>query len=455
MLHAGQSAAETFDQSDVGGISCRVDRSEQGTRVAGQRNVGDGWMVFDGRRWRFDTQLRRVELAKTTARLIAREAHYLENDRDKRDRVRFGNQSLSKAALDRMLELAKSLLIVDDRKLDADSWMLNTLSGTIDLRLGVILPHDHCDLLTKMAPVAADMNARCPQFEAFLARIMSNDDSLVDYIWRAVDYTLTGDVSEQAFFFCYGKGRNGKSTFVNLIRRMLGDYGAHTPTETFVVKQFDNAIPADLARLAGVRMVTAIEANYNRPLDETKIKPMTGGEPITARFVRQNYFEFDPLLKIWFVANDFPRVRATSDAFWRRVHMIPFSVEIPASEVDPALPSKLENELPGILAWAVRGCLEWQRIGLAPPPAVVRATDLWREGLNVVKRFVNECVIFERDSSVTGSGMYAAFKKWCEEHGEQPLPIQKYKRQMQELDITHKRLPGSGQRVWKGVKLRY
>ena len=153
----------------------------------------------------------------------------------------------------------------------------------------------------------------------------------------------------------HGKsGNNGKSTLVNLIRDMLGDYGCHTPTETLLTKQYDNNIPVDLARLAGARMVTAVEANFNRHLDEAKIKTMTGGEPIVARFMRQNLFKFDPEFKLWLVANDRPRVRGTDDAFWRRVRVIPLDITIPSGERDPKLPEKLRVEWPGILAWAVR-----------------------------------------------------------------------------------------------------
>jgi putative DNA primase/helicase len=182
---------------------------------------------------------------------------------------------------------------------------------------------------------------------------------------------------------------------------------------------------------------------------------LTGGEPITARFMRQNYFEFQPECKIWFVGNDFPRVRATADAFWRRVHVISFPVELQPDEVDRDLPTKLEREWPGILAWAVRGCLDWQQNGLAPPPGVVKAADAWREGLDTVKRFMNDCVIFEAKAFVTTSGMYQSFKTWCDHHGEQPAPIQKFKARMQELDVTYGRVPGKGTRIWKGVKLRH
>ena len=190
--------------------------------------------------------------------------------------------------------------------------------------------HDPRDLLTKIAPVRANRSAKCPLFKKFLKRITGDDAGLRAFIQKAAGYSLSGATTEQVLFFVHGKsGNNGKSTLVNLIRDMLGDYGCHTPTETLLTKQYDNNIPADLARLDGARMVTAIEANFNRHLDEAKIKAMTGGEPITARFMRQNFFSFTPEFKLWLVANDRPRVRGTDAAFWRRMRVIPLNIKFP------------------------------------------------------------------------------------------------------------------------------
>jgi putative DNA primase/helicase len=208
---------------------------------------GRGWLIFDGKRWRRDDLFQVKEFAKKTARLIAEESRYLQEDTARADRRTFATQSLSTGALDRMLESAKSLLAVEDARLDADPWLLNVENGTIDLRTGRREKHDSRDLLTKIAPVHADRSAKCPRFKKFLKRITGDDADFQAFIQKAVGYSLTGSTTEQVLFFVYGKsGNNGKSTFVNLIRDMLGDYGIHTPTETLLVKQYDNAIPADL-----------------------------------------------------------------------------------------------------------------------------------------------------------------------------------------------------------------
>ena len=379
---------------------------------------------------------------------------HLESDSARADRSGFAKQSLSRGSLDRMLDLAKSLLAVEDARLDANPWLLNVENGTIDLQTGRRERHDPRDLLTKIALVKANRHAKCPEFKKFLKRITGEDSTLVKFIQKAAGYSLTGITTEQVLFFVYGKsGSNGKSTLVNLIRDMLGDYGLHTPTETLLVKQYDNAIPADLARLDGARMVTAIEANFNRHLDEAKIKSMTGGEPITARFMRQNYFQFAPTLKLWLVANDQPRVRGTDEAFWRRVRVIPLTIKIPEAERDHNLSIKLRAELPGILAWAVRGCRKWQSSDLEMPTTVERATKGWQKEMDHLKRFVAEQLDIAPGIKVGASLLFERYKQWCVQQGEQSLVVQDFKAKLQEAhDITHTRI--NGRSWWRGIKLR-
>jgi putative DNA primase/helicase len=308
--------------------------------------------------------------------------------------------------------------------------------------------------LTKLAPVRANRRAKCPLFKKFLHRITGDDADLWTFIQKAVGYSLTGSTTEQVFFFVHGKsGNNGKSTLVNLVRDLLGDYGCHTPTETLLVKQYDNNIPADLARLVGTRMVTAIEADANRHLAEAKIKAMTGGEPIVARFMRQNFFSFQPEYKLWLVANDRPRVRGTDQAFWRRVRVIPLGVEIPRKERDQNLSEKLRDEWPGILAWAVRGCLKWQAEGLSQPKAVRSATKVWHREMDHLKKFVGEQLIFAPGHKIPASQLFDLYKKWCSANGEEPLTVQAFKAKLQESnDITHTRVKGKS--WWRGIKLR-
>jgi putative DNA primase/helicase len=434
-----------------------TDNAERFARRFGRKVIytpGHGWLVYDGKRWRHDELLRVNELAKDTARLIAGEAKHLEVEDARAGRVKFSAQSLSKGSLDRMLDLAKSLVGVEDKHLDADHWLLNVENGTIDLRTGRREKHDPRDLLTKLAPVKFSRRAKCPLFIKFLKRVTGDDAGLRIFIQKAVGYCLTGMTTEQVFFFVHGKsGDNGKSTLVNLIRDILGDYGCHTPTETLLTKQYDNNIPADLARLAGARMVTAIEADANRHLAEAKIKAMTGGEPIVARFMRQNFFSFEPEFKLWLVANDRPKVRGTDVAFWRRVRVIPLTIKIPKDELDKSLAEKLRLEAPGILAWAVRGCRRWQRKGLAQPKTVQAASERWHQEMDHLNRFVTERLVIAPGQRLAASQVFDRYTKWCYANAEESLTIQDFTKRLQESsDITHSR--SKGKSWWRNIKFQ-
>jgi putative DNA primase/helicase len=431
-----------------------TDNAQRFARRFGSKVIytpGQGWLIYDGKRWRRDDLLQVTELAKKAARRIADESQHLDDNAARAARTKFSAQSLGKGALDRMLELAKSLVGVEDNRLDADPWILNVENGTIDLRTGHCEKHDARDLLTKLAPVRANRRAKCRLFKKFLERITGEEAGLRTFIQKAVGYSLTGITTEQVFFFVHGKsGNNGKSTLVNLIREMLGEYGCHTPTETLLTKQYDNNIPADLARLAGARMVTAIEADANRQLAEAKVKAMTGGEPIVARFMRQNFFSFVPEYKLWLVANDRPRVRGTDEAFWRR-RVIPLGIKIPRSERDQKLAEKLRNEWPGILAWAVRGCRKWRAEGLVEPEAVRSATKGWHREMDHLKNFVAKQLIIAPGHKIPASQLFDRYKKWCSANGEEALTIQAFKAKFQESnDLTHTRIKGKS--WWRGIK---
>ncbi|MGX8010123.1 phage/plasmid primase, P4 family [Mesorhizobium sp. ORM8.1] len=413
---------------------------------------GRGLLVYDGKIWNSDDARQRYQLAESVARLVATEAPLLKTDREKQKRLEFATSSLSKSALERALDLAKSHLAVDDGRLDSDPLVLNVLNGTVDLRTGLLRSHDPSDHCTMMANVTHDSQAKCPQFLAFLRTAFRADQDLMTFVQKAAGLSLTANIEEHIFFFVYGPGRTGKSTFVNLIRSMLGGYGKHTPTETLLAKHYDNAIPADLARLVGARMVTAIEANWNRAIDEARIKSMTGGEPITARYLRENYFEFRPSFKLWFVANDLPGVRGTAQAFWERARVIPFNVVIADKDRDRELTAKLRAEASGILNWAIEGCLIWQREGLGTCEAVEEASKGWKKAADPLRKFVDEELIRESGSITQAHDLLEHYQAWCRRHGEQALNDKNLKRQLIATDFTHARAKTGS--IWKGVKLR-
>jgi putative DNA primase/helicase len=385
-----------------------------------------------------------------TASKIAEEAGFIHAGA-RRSRKKYAQKSKSKSALTNMLDLAMPLLDVKDAKLDAAPDLLTVKNGTLDLTTGRLEPHDPRDLITKMVDVSFDPKAEAPAFQAYMKMASGGDPDLLEFLQRSAGYSLTGHTDEQAFFFVHGPGKSGKTTLLNVLLVLLGELACHTPTETLMVRNFDNNIPADLARLKGMRLTTASEANHNKQLDEAKIKAMTGGDPITARHLHKEWFEFIPTFKLWMAANDFPRVRATDGAMWRRIKAIPFRNEIPEAERDKKLPAKLKSELPGILAWAVRGAVLWHKEGLGTCAAVERTVSEWRKGSDLASRFFAECCARADGATVGAKTMHERYVAWCKANGEKHESDAKLKGQLIELDLAHARIKAGS--VWKNVRL--
>ena len=269
---------------------------------------------------------------------------------------------------------------------------------------------------------------------------------------RLFGYCLSGDNREQAFFSSSGPVAPEIRYSLTSCARLLGEYGLQANMDSFLMKQYDNAIPTDIARLRGARVVVANEANFDRQIDEAKIKALTGGDPLVARFMRQDFFQFLPECKLLLVANDFPRVRLNSDAFWRRVRVLPVDRKIPLKQLDKQLMEKLRAEFPGILTWAVRGCLAWQRDGLVMPSAVREGTERWRGFADVIKRFVTECCELDPQAEVSASEIYARYRDWCGEHKESPQSQAGFKIKLTELDLTQQHTRKGN--VWYGIGLK-
>ena len=327
-----------------------------------------------------------------------------------------------RARLESMVKLAESELPIATKTDDFNlkPWALNVQNGTVDLRTGKLQPHERGDLLTALAPVDYEPGALCPTWDKFLHRIMDGDTEMVDFLRRAIGYSLTGDVSEQKLFFPHGGGSNGKSTFITTLLSLLGqDYAAQAAPELLVVGK--DRHPTEVADLYGKRLVASIEVEDGRRLAEGLVKQLTGGDKIKARLMRQDFFQFDPTHKMWLVANHKPVVKGTDYAIWRRILLIPFDVTITDEEKDPQLLAKLLAEGPGILAWAVRGCLEWQRQGLGVPESVKRATAAYRGDSDTLALFLAECTVHVNTARTKASHLYARYEKWCKDNGEAPI----------------------------------
>jgi putative DNA primase/helicase len=411
-----------------------------------------GWLVWSGKHWARDEGAA-WRLAKETVRGIYAEAE-LGRDEDERAAIAsWAMRSESEGRLSSMLALAESESGIEARPetFDSDPLLLNCTNGTLDLRTATLRPHNSADRLTRLSSTAYEPEATCPIWESFLDRVMSGNKALISFLRRAVGYSLTGDTGEQCLFFCYGTGANGKSVFLETIRALLGDYAQAAEFSTFLAKQND-AVRNDIARMSGTRFIAAIEAGEGRRLNEPVIKALTGGDTVTARYLYREFFEFHPQFKLWLAANHKPIIRGTDTAIWRRIRLIPFTVTIPEGERDPKLAAKLRAELTGILAWAVRGCLEWQSAGLRPPAEVRAATDEYRAEMDTLAAFVDECCIVALHAEVKAADLYAAYKAWAELGSEYVENQRAFGLRLSERGFKPDRSTG-GVRVWRGIGL--
>jgi putative DNA primase/helicase len=298
---------------------------------------------------------------------------------------------------------------------DADPWQLNTPHGVVDLTTGQARPHIPEDYFTKITAVGP--RGDCPQFLAFLSRIAGGDSDLIGYLQRVLGYGLTGLTREHALFFGYGTGANGKSVLLSTVAGILGEYHRTAPIETFTASNADRH-PTDLASLRGARLVTATETEEGRRWAESRIKQLTGGDTVAARFMRQDFFEYRPAFKLIIAGNHKPSLRSVDEAIRRRFHLIPFAVTIPPEDRDADLAEKLKAEWPGILAWLIEGCLEWQTEGLRPPAVVVEATDAYLTAEDAMAAWLDEKCERDPNAWASSTRLFASWTAWATAAGE-------------------------------------
>ncbi len=427
-----------------------------------EHRAGDGllyvhpwkrWIHWDGCRYVTDNSGEALRQAASTVRALLTAADAV-TDRDEHERlVKHALESESAARLNGMLVLATSRLPVAVEALDAKPMLFNVGTGTLDLATGTERPHERADRLTKVSHVKYDPLATCPCWFAFLRRVTGQSEELVRFLQRAVGYSLSGSVKEQVLFLLYGTGANGKSTFLETVRSLLGDYFVQADFTSFIARQSSDAPRNDLARLAGARMVAAVEADAGQALAEATVKQITGGDTITARMLYGEFFDFRPEFKLWLAANHKPNIRGGDLGIWRRIRLIPFTVTIPEHERDPNLLGALRRELPGILNWALEGCLAWQRDGLGTPAEVRDATASYREEMDLLGDFVEARCFLDPAARVTAKDLYDAYAAWCAENGDALLTPKGVGKRLRERGYAPVKA-AKGVRCWAGIRLR-
>jgi putative DNA primase/helicase len=447
MALAGSAA---FNRTDAG-------NGEYFARLYGDRLRYDHrrgcWLIWDGHWWRDDDTRSVRRLAKEAARARYGRATSITDLRDREAEARFAIGSENRQRLDAMLTAAETEPPIADAgdRWDADTWLLGVANGVVDLRTGALRAGSPGDRITRHSDVRYERDARAPRWLRFLDEVFAGDEALIGFIGRAIGYSLTGVTSEQCLFTCYGTGSNGKSVLLAIIRAIAGGYAANTPFSTFEGRS-RTSIPNDLAALAGARLVTASETAEDTRLNESRLKALTGGDPITARFLNHEFFTYRPVAKFWLAVNHKPRVTDDSYGFWRRVRLIPFTRQF-GTDADRNLVETLTGELPGILAWAVESALAWQTEGLEAPAAVTAATGSYRIESDPLAEFVATACVVAESYEVAAGPAYRAYLAWAAEAGLRDRELLSSRVFGERMATRFARVHRKAGNVYRGVEL--
>jgi len=411
------------------------------------------WVVWNGTHWVADSgaliYTKALEVVRSIYSEIYKTADYRERFEIEKYAIQGESVRRRKAFVEGASFIPELNATVDD--LDPNPWLLNVENGTIDLKTGELLPHKQEDRITKMAKVRYDKNADCPKWKQFIREIMDYKGDLITFLQTAAGWSISGDISEQSMFILYGTGANGKSTFLNVIMNLLGDYATSTYAETFMKRSNDTATN-DIARLRGTRFVTTAETEQGKRLSEHLIKQATGNDQLTARFLYGEYFNFLPTFKIFMASNHKPVIKGTDHGIWRRIKLIPFTTRITDDKMDKALEEKLLTEKSGILNWLIEGMLRWRKDGLNTPPVILNATDEYRGEMDVIGNFIKERCVQKQGIMVRARELFQAYQDWCDENNELATSERMFGMRMKELGMAQKRT--SEARFWVDIGIQ-
>lgn len=409
--------------------------------------------VYNGEKWELDERGLVMTLIDKTVDSMKNEKIVTSDDADEEDARKVFEKhiknSRSKSAKYNMLDLIKHQISVAPGEFDPDDMSLNVANGYVDLTSGELLPHDRNKMFSKQANAEYSDKMQPDAWMKFLSDIFDGDQQVIRYMQKAIGYSLTGSTREQVMFILHGKGRNGKSLFIETIAEILGDYSQSMRAESIMVKKNQN-INNDIAALQDARFVTSTEPNEGFRFDEGLIKQLTGGDRVTARFLYGEDFEFTPKFKLWLTTNHKPLVRGTDDGIWRRLVLIPFNVQIPEDKVDKDLKFKLIREAPAILEWMTEGCRLWQREGLGLPKKIAEASQEYRSDMDVLEHFIEDCCEKGEGYTASGSELYEEYKRWADDTGEYKYNKNTFGKKMKDK-IEYGKVRGI--MTYKGIKI--
>jgi putative DNA primase/helicase len=413
------------------------------------------WLIWDKSRlrWEEDATGNVHILAKRAARSRAKGALNIVNKDESTREFNWAKQSESAYQLRAALDLAKSESPIADDGLewDAEPWLFGVANGIMDLRTGTLCSVTQQHRITKFSPVTFDAAAKCPRFEQFLTETFCGDGDLIRFVQKGAGYSLTGSTREQCLFACYGEGSNGKSTFLEIMLYVEGDYGVDLPFSVLEAKRYGTT-PGEGVNLPGARFAKVVEIREGRRLDEARVKSWTGGDTITVRPLYRNSFSFQPSHKLWLAFNHKPIIEDDSNAMWRRIRLIPFMHTFESQQVDKGLLEKLKVEAPGILNWLIEGCLEWQKTGLKSPAAVERATSDYEAESDPLAAFFDDRCESGIAFQVPKGELWSAYLDWCRANRENHVSRKVFAEKMRSRGF------GGGStgsaRYWAGLRLR-
>lgn len=396
--------------------------------------IDKNWLVYNGSYWELDDQGQVHTLVDRVVDQMKHEKLKTPPDMDEQEAEKAFRKhikhSRSNSGKKAMIDEIKHRVPVLHNEFDTDKTLLNVENGYVDLTNGILHEHDIKKMFSRQTRTEYTDTIDAPEWRQFLDQIFDGNQALIDYVQKAVGYSLTGSTKEQVMFILYGNGRNGKSIFIDTIADALGNYARSMQADSIMVKPNKSSANSDIARLEGARLVTSSEPNDGLRLDEGLVKQLTGGDTVTARYLYGKEFEFKPEFKLWLATNHKPIIRGTDDGIWRRLMLIPFAVKIPDNRVDKDLKYKLQREEVGILNWAVEGALKWQTEGLNPPESVRKASNSYRNEMDIIAQFISENCEIGENRSVRARDIYQRYKHWASENSEYLMSATKFGKEM-------------------------